>query len=107
MNHSGPGTTSNAILGSGLRCGIYPKSGHPYVSVFATKTIMPGEEILMHYDKGWRWPWQQKQQPQMMARMPRSEHIPSWENTNGRGRGRGRGRGDREEKKKKQMLNVS
>jgi len=111
INHSGPGTTSNAKISASRRLFTDPKTGKPYVSVFATKTIKPGEEILMHYGKGWKWPWQTKAAPQMMNKRANSSQRDGYEyrerrhrNNGGRGmragrgrgiRGRGRGRGGR------------
>jgi len=54
INHSGPGSKSNAKISASRRLFTDPKTGQPYVSIFATRTIKPGEEVLMHYGKGWK-----------------------------------------------------
>ena len=100
INHSGPGTTSNAKISASRRLFTDPKTGKPYVSIFATKTIKPGEEVLMHYGKGWKWPWQKKAAPQMMNKRANGPQRDGYEyreqryrRSGGRGMRAGRGRG--------------
>ena len=40
----------------------------PCATIYATKTIHPGQEVFMPYGKAWKWPWQCKGKPQHMAR---------------------------------------
>ena len=62
VNYGGPGYINNARLGSGTTTAVCKKSGRPWISIKATRTIKPGTEILMPYGKGWTWPWQQNRQ---------------------------------------------
>ena len=69
--HAGPGTTSNAKISAIRRVITDPKTKKPCVSILARKTIAPGAEILISYNKAWKWPWQQKGKaaPQMSSIM--------------------------------------
>ena len=100
INHAGPGTTSNARISAIRRIMIDPITRKPCVSILATRTIKPGEEVLISYNKSWKWDWktQEKAKPQnmqraVMLRSP-SEQL-AMRHRRGRGRGRGRGLGGR------------
>ena len=86
--HAGPGTTSNARISGLRRVVIDPISRKPCVSILARKTIMQGEEILISYNKSWKWDWEGREQAK-----PQMANKPVWALSSGRGRLRGRGRG--------------
>ena len=60
--HAGPGTTSNARIISAIRRVVTdPISRKPCVSILATRTIKPGEEVLISYNKSWKWDWKARE----------------------------------------------
>ena len=69
VNHGGPGYTNNARLGSGRTPATCRRTGRPWISIIAQKTIKPGDEIFMPYGKGWIWPWQNR------AKCKRMQHM--------------------------------
>ena len=71
--HAGPGTTSNARISAIRRVVTDPISRKPCVSILATRTIKPGEEVLISYNKSWKWDWeaQKEAKPQRMQQRNR------------------------------------
>ena len=75
VNYGGPGLTNNARLGSGRTYTVCKKTGRPYISIIATKTIQPREEVRMPYGRGWVWPWQKRAQNTHLQHMQVPAHI--------------------------------
>ena len=51
------GRENNARISKTRKLNICDETGRAWISIFATKTILPGEEVLMPYDRGWKWDW--------------------------------------------------